>query len=1079
YALDKPMTFYSPGGKKKKESWDEYYERKTLGLVTFIRDAIKVADGSKDSPFANLHYDSTDGTIRDEKGRKTVFLIFHAGSSYLTDGGEQGSMGQDTPSDMIDVFVSSEFFKYFKDTLKLNSSGIEVKGANSSFIIDEIMMCSETSNQDGLNWGIQGILVNQVARQLGIPDLFSTSSGISGIGAFCIMDFAGYSAGKGFIPPYPSAWVRAFMGWDKPIIAPVPGEFNVKALSCVLDRDTAGLFTNGDTTILLVPINDHEYYLIENRQRNLQGNRELFKYDTTESDSVVIASYPYNVNIEKNVISTSGKKESNVIQRVYNNDIGIPASGILVWHIDENIIRNRLTYNMVNADSSYRGISLVEADGITDLGIMFQDAFYQAAFDYGGAEDVFPHITTIEGKDTSIQIYGFGPFTLPSTKANDGGHTYLELSFLPFSKKTLLEFTAITKNDGIHYVKNFSDSFFTVIIKSDYSVNGWPKRVAPSFFFDPLIVDLDKREKGKEIFLTDSSGYVYIWNGKNISKNYNTIPIFVDRYDLLNRKIEGADTLFCFDKIYGIFTISTIVDDKIFLPAKGKKIYEFYWDTLLESIKKDSILLPSEPSSYVCNYYKNLWVIGFEDGKILYGKDRDILGIPQLPSDKPVCAIAAVNEYKGKVVVIHTDGTLSLVEIGDDKLNILSNVKISSKAIGPFSIITADINRDDKSEIIVADSRHGLWVYNLELKLVEGWTEEPNDWPSYYVFDTTGNRNNYPINLSSPVVADIDRDGYLDILIGGTNGLYAFNHKGALKTGWPAFLDKRFTHWYQRGSIVASPIVVTDAESKPLIIFSSPTGENLTYRFTKIIRADTSKGIVWFIKETGELDSVMELSKGEIDTLLRLSDSAIAPYTIPGGFVDALNSTGKRPKIKNISYWPLTTGSPVVTSPLIGDVDENGTPDLIVVSSGGWIYRWELNDAILPDSLFWPQNGYNGSRTFAYGGKKVPVVVIEKEPLEFFSYPNPVKKSDFVSFKYKFSELAKNVKIDIYSYSGYKVYSQNKMGSPPYELSGSAPDWNIHTVSIKNLGPGVYKCRIEAEIGGKKYYKYWKMAVVK
>ena len=161
---------------------------------------------------------------------KTVFLIFHAGASYLTDGGADGSTGRNTPSDMIDAFIDRSWFDHVRRQPEtFDRPAVKVKGASGdSIAISELMLCSETSNQDGLNWGIQGILANQMARQLGIPDLFSTSSGASAIGAFCIMDFAGYSAGNGFIPPYPSAWVRAFVGWD-----------NVKTASAAPRRRTA------------------------------------------------------------------------------------------------------------------------------------------------------------------------------------------------------------------------------------------------------------------------------------------------------------------------------------------------------------------------------------------------------------------------------------------------------------------------------------------------------------------------------------------------------------------------------------------------------------------------------------------------------------------------------------------------------------------------------------------------------------------------------------------------------------------------------------------------------------------------
>ena len=54
-----------------------------------------------------------------------------------------------------------------------------------------------------------------------------------------------------------------------------------------------------------------------------------------------------------------------------------------------------------------------------------------------------------------------------------------------------------------------------------------------------------------------------------------------------------------------------------------------------------------------------------------------------------------------------------------------------------------------------------------------------------------------------------------------------------------------------------------------------------------------------------------------------------------------------------------------------------------------------------------------------------------------------------------------------------------KMGNPPDELTGSYPSWNEHNVSIEKLGPGVYRCRLEATINGKKHSRFWKMAVIK
>jgi hypothetical protein len=76
-----------------------------------------------------------------------------------------------------------------------------------------IMVTSETASQDGLNWGVNGILINQIGRAIGMPNTYDVVKGISRLGYFDVMDFAGYNAGNGFFPVLPSAWVRSYMGW--------------------------------------------------------------------------------------------------------------------------------------------------------------------------------------------------------------------------------------------------------------------------------------------------------------------------------------------------------------------------------------------------------------------------------------------------------------------------------------------------------------------------------------------------------------------------------------------------------------------------------------------------------------------------------------------------------------------------------------------------------------------------------------------------------------------------------------------------------------------------------------------------
>jgi M6 family metalloprotease-like protein len=1072
YEVPHQMTYYSPGWRAKTETTDQYWDRKTHGLMMFIRDAIEAAATGRvgDSPFSNLYRDGA-GILRDyATGHKAAILIFHAGASYLTDGGLSGE--PDSPSDMIDAFINRDYFKYFKDTLKLATEGIQVAGRNGEIItIDEVMMCAETSNQDSLNWGIQGILVNQMARQLGIPDLFSTSSGISAVGAFCIMDFAGYSAGQGFIPPYPSAWVRAFMGWDRPHVAGAGERHRVRALTSVLDGGESSAPGN-DTTILLIPLNNNEYYLIENRQRNLLGDPNVFNYD--DNGRRVISSYPFNVNIPANVKEVSGR--SRVILEAYNNDVSLPASGVLVWHVDERIIRQRLAHNFVNADSSYRGVRLVEADGVNDLGVVFRDVFYRAAFDYGGAEDVFPH-RKLRGNRTIAYVDSLGPYTRPSTRSNDGGHSYLNIKITPAAVSPREERTLSFQGDT---VINYSSDGFLIDVDYKHLVQGWPKRATPENFFDPLITEFAQTSTplstGRDTVLTllSESGRLYLYSVSGTRReSYGGRTASINIMDYHGKILDTAINVTYFDSIPGAYTFPTAIDRRIYVPARdGLYIYSS------ADINDRSVLtFTAAPASYVCGIGAGAWALGMDNGKIVTGTGNTQSGEIQLPSSSPVNAIAVLKDGAGTFAAIQDDGMLSIIS----GTRIVDSVKVPN-GIAPYTLVTGDLDGDGTSELVVSDSRQGLWVYTRDLKLAQGWTEIPNDWANTYHIDPEKrtSRDRYTPNFSAPALADINRNGNLDIIVSGTNGIFAFNRRGALLSRWPAYLDSRY--WYQRGSVTTSPVVVSaDRNNQPLVLFSSPTGERATFGIVKIETADKARGVITFRRDNGTLDSLWDMSASFIDTVLTIGDSLIYPYILPGGFVDALTANAARP-VERIgswavpqSRWPLSAGAPVTTSPLVYRTARNAVPHLFAAASDGMVYRWELN-GIISDSLYWPQNGFDAERSFAYGGPapKADESVRQKTPIVFWNYPNPTSKNvPYTTFKYQFSGPATNVRLDIQTITG------KRMDTFTTGLNGDFPDWNEFKVNLRKYGPGIYRCRMEATIGGKKYSKMWKMAVVK
>ncbi|HSQ42818.1 MAG TPA: hypothetical protein VLM37_11105, partial [Fibrobacteraceae bacterium] len=208
YTVDKHIIDYNRTARKSDEKVAAYDSARTRDYLDFVSDAIHKAAADASGPFADSLPTSGD--------RHRVFMIIHAGASRLVDGGTLGSDGADTQGDFLDIFVPADAWPYLAaDTAHPEDSlGIALTG----MVVDtvhEVMVVSETASQDGLNWGINGVLVSQIGQQIGLPLTYDVVEGISRLGYFDVMDFAGYNAGNGFFPVLPSAWLRAYLGWAK------------------------------------------------------------------------------------------------------------------------------------------------------------------------------------------------------------------------------------------------------------------------------------------------------------------------------------------------------------------------------------------------------------------------------------------------------------------------------------------------------------------------------------------------------------------------------------------------------------------------------------------------------------------------------------------------------------------------------------------------------------------------------------------------------------------------------------------------------------------------------------------------
>ncbi|MFO7447904.1 MAG: T9SS type A sorting domain-containing protein [Ignavibacteriaceae bacterium] len=383
FSVSKTMRNYSPAGNS-----DDF-----TPLAEFSKEVWGIAS----SMYPDFNFSGYD-----------VFIIFHAGAGR--DVTLPGSLGNER--DLPSVYLG------LKALTNIYGSGFTGFPVAGGFNITNSMIMPETESREltSLNetflfeLSINGLLAASIASHLGLPDLFDTRTGLSAIGRFGLMDGQAIFAYNGLFPPEPSAWEKIYLGWAEPYTL-APGSYNINLAS----RLAAAV---NDTIILKVPINSSEYYLIENRQRDVGNNGAQITYiingnaQTRTFLKDTTGFYSYDID------SLNG-----VITDVDEFDWALPGNGILIWHIDENIINNKIADNTINVDKKNRGVDLEEADGVQDIGETFFNIFGEEVVAEGGQEDMW-----YAGNESELFTNRFSKDTRPNTNSNAGANSLITIS---------------------------------------------------------------------------------------------------------------------------------------------------------------------------------------------------------------------------------------------------------------------------------------------------------------------------------------------------------------------------------------------------------------------------------------------------------------------------------------------------------------------------------------------------------------------------------------------------------------------------------------------------------------------------
>ena len=261
----------------------------------------------------------------------------------------------------------------------------------------------------------------------------------------------GSNNGQGLIPAPPIAWNRVFIRWG-----------NVEK---IIPDDIIEIESRPVGKILKVDIDDDEYFLLENRTNWFRSN-----VDIDSVQRVIYEETDTIPNIIKIIFDSVGviRDDNCVVISVPNYDIGLPGSGLLIWHIDESIINDNIQLNSINNDPKYKGIDLEEAGGPQDIGYvstaLFRNPSIGEPFDMWYQGNPEYDAVNADSKGNPLE---FNSMTYPNTNSNAGAISNINIGNIGYASDTM---RIIISNDLS--LPGFPDTSLHVLYHTDFNGDG-------------------------------------------------------------------------------------------------------------------------------------------------------------------------------------------------------------------------------------------------------------------------------------------------------------------------------------------------------------------------------------------------------------------------------------------------------------------------------------------------------------------------------------------------------------------------------------------------------------------------------